>query len=208
MNFRKQYQWLMPMIIFIGALLIGRMVRTGSVMFLFIPWNLILAVVPLYISYHLVKTNSRIGAGVLMLLWLLFFPNAMYIITDLFHLVKREHVPLWYDLILLFSSAILGAIMGFLSVINVEQYLRRFINHRSIPWVILSFFLLCGYGVYLGRYLRWNSWDVIADPVSLMGDMLQDIIHPFRNKQCWMLTLFFGVWLQIMYRYFKKVRIG
>lgn len=208
MNFTQKYKWLMPMFLFICALLIGRVIRTGSIMFLFIPWNLFLALVPLYFSFKLIKTNNKAISIVLFTAWLLFFPNAMYIITDLFHLHERPCIPLWYDLIILFSSAVLGVVIGYLSVLNVEAYIRRHIKRRNIPVIILSFFLLCGYGIYLGRYLRWNSWDIITDPFALLADMVQDIIHPFRNKECWFLTMLFGVWLYIMYKYFKRFKLN
>jgi uncharacterized membrane protein len=208
MNFKQKYSWLTPMFMFIGILIIGRLIRTSSMMFLFIPWNLFLAIVPLYLSFKLLQTTGKTLSALIFLSWLLFFPNAMYIITDLFHLQERPKIPLWYDLILLFSSAILGVIMGYLSVLNVELYLRRHIKSRSIPFVILSFFLLCGYGIYLGRYLRWNSWDIITDPFTLAADMAQDVVHPFRNKECWLLTVLFGIWLYIMYKYFKKLPLA
>ena len=137
--------------------------------------------------------------------WLLFFPNAMYIITDIFHLRERPGIPEWYDLLILFSAAMSGVIVGFLSLQNVEQYLNTRIDKKYIPWVILSFFLLCGYGIYLGRYLRWNSWDIITQPVSLLTDIKQDILHPIRNDQSWMLSTLFGIWLYILYKYFKRL---
>ena len=136
--------------------------------------------------------------------WLLFFPNAMYIITDIFHLKEHPDVPQWYDLLILFSAAISGVIMGFLSLQNVEQYLRRNISYKLVPWVVLSFLILSGYGIYLGRYLRWNSWNIITQPISLLVDIKQDVFHPIRNNQCWMLSVLFGVWLHVLYRYFKK----
>ena len=208
MNFKQKYKWLLPMFVFIGLLLIGRVIRTGTVTFLFIPWNLLLAGVPLYFSYKLIQSTDRKMAVTLFLVWLLFFPNSMYIITDLFHLQERPFIPLWYDLIILFSSAMLGIILGYLSVVNVEVYIRRHIKSRNIPIALLSFFLLCGYGIYLGRYLRWNSWDIVTQPFSILTDMIQDVIHPFRNKECWLLTSLFGTWLHIMYWYVKKLRAG
>lgn len=195
------------MFLFIGFMLTGRILRTGSFSFLFLPWNLFLALIPLYLSHKLSQTQGKKTAVAIFLLWLLFFPNAMYIITDLFHLHERPFIPLWYDLMLLFSSAVLGVIMGYISMINVEQFIKQHIKRRNIAWITVGFFLLSGYGVYLGRYLRWNSWDIVADPFSLLADIWQDIIHPFHNKECWLLTVILGGWLYIMYKYFKKLFI-
>jgi uncharacterized membrane protein len=206
MNFLKTYRWLLPMLLFTGALLIGRMVHSRSFQFMFIPWNLFLALVPLVFSYKLSKSTSKMAQCIYLCLWLLFFPNSMYIVTDLFHLKVRPHVPQWYDLLILFTAAINGLIMGFLSLRDVEQHLHPKINRRYLPVILLSLFCLCGYGIYLGRYLRWNSWDIVTDPLSLLWDVKDDVFHPFRNIQAWMLSSLFGIWLYIMYVYFKRVK--
>jgi len=207
MNFRQKYKWLMPLLLFTGCLLVGRVIRTHSLALVFIPWNLFLAFVPLFFSYRLLKTGNKIVAAIYLVAWLVFFPNAMYIITDLFHLKKMHHVPEWYDLLILFSAAITGVIAGYLSLHNVERYVGKIVNGKHVEFLTLSIFLLCGYGIYLGRYLRWNSWDLIADPFSLLDDIRDDVFHPFHNKECWLLTLLFGVWLHIMYKYFKKLPV-
>ena len=192
--------------LFIGGLIMSRVFYTHTIALLFIPWNLFLAVIPLYLSFRLHKTTNSHTGWLLVGAWLLFFPNAMYIITDIFHLKDDRGVPPWYDLLILFSSAISGVIVGFLSLQNVEKYLQRQINGKYISGIIFFFFILCGYGIYLGRYLRWNSWDIITQPFSLLLDIKQDVLHPVRNNQCWMLSILFGVWLQILYKYFKKLK--
>lgn len=206
MSFIQKYKWLMPMCIFIAAMLIVRVIYSGSFMFLFIPWNLFLVVVPLFFSYRIRQRSSKIAVSLYLAGWLLFFPNAMYIVTDLFHLHERPGVPLWYDLLILFSSALLGVIMGFLSLRNVERYLYRHIKRQFMPFLLFSCFILCGYGIYLGRYLRWNSWDIVTQPILLLSDIKQNVVHPFRNIECWLLTLLFGIWLCLLYKYFKKLR--
>ena len=205
MNFFEKYKWLIPMQLFIGGLIISRVLYTHSTAFLFIPWNLFLAIIPLYLSFRLQKTTNNHTGWLLIGAWLLFFPNAMYIITDIFHLKDDRGVPPWYDLLILFSSAISGVIVGFLSLRNVETYLVRQMGNRYISAIVFGFFFLCGYGIYLGRYLRWNSWDIVTQPFSLLLDIKQDVLHPWRNNQCWMLSILFGVWLHILYRYFKGV---
>lgn len=169
-------------------------------------WNLFLAVIPLYFSFQLSQVKTRKAGWLYLCAWLLFFPNAMYIVTDLFHLKDHPGIPKWYDLLILISAAITGVIMGFLSLFTVERYLCRIVGNRYMKLIISGCFFLCGYGVYLGRYLRWNSWDIITQPFSLFTDIAMDIIHPFRNIQCWTLSLLFGIWLYILYSYFKKFR--
>ena len=196
------------MFLFTGCLLIGRVIHSHSLEMIFIPWNLFLAILPLYFSYRLEIDSNKMVTTFCFIAWLVFFPNAMYIITDLFHLKKMHRIPEWYDLLLLFSAAITGTIIGYLSLHNVERFLARYIKAGYVQVILVCFFLLCGYGIYLGRYLRWNSWDIIADPFSLLDDVKDDIFHPFHNRGCWLLTLLFGVWLQILYSYFKKLRFN
>ncbi len=205
-DFISKYNWLKPALLFTLTLIVCRMVYSLSVIFLFIPWNLLLAAVPLFFSYKLNTAQTEKRGYAFLALWLLFFPNAMYIMTDLFHLKQREGVPLWYDLLILFSAATTGIIMGFVSLLNVERYLQKKIPARYISWAIFGFFMLCGYGIYLGRYLRWNSWDIVAQPSGLLSDVLYDFVHPFRNRECWILTLLFGVWMHILYKYFKRIK--
>jgi uncharacterized membrane protein len=205
-SFIRKYQWLKPALLFTFSLLLCRIVYSQSFVFLFIPWNIFLAIVPLYFSYQLNRIRTDKGAYAYLALWLLFFPNAMYIVTDLFHLRPRVDVPLWYDLLILLSAAITGVIIGFMSLLEVERFLQRKIPARYVPRIISGFFVLCGYGIYLGRYLRWNSWDILMQPGSLAADIVCHIIHPFRNMECWILTVLFGLWMHIMYRYFKGIK--
>jgi uncharacterized membrane protein len=196
----------MPIILFTASLLIGRVIYTGSPMFLFIAWNLFLAIAPLYFSHKLVNTADKRKAWLLLGAWLLFFPNAMYIVTDLFHLQDDSEIPMWFDLLILFSAALTGVIIGFLSLQNVEKYLGEKLPGKYMKWALASLFFLCGYGIYLGRYLRWNSWDIVVQPIPLFSDIRQDVFHPFRNFECWLLSVLFGTWLYILYKYFIKFK--
>ena len=205
MNFYKKYKWLLPLLGFTTVMLMARMIYTWSVMFAFIPWNLFLAGIPLAFSYLLVKTNDNVVAWCMFGLWLLFFPNAMYIVTDMFHLKENPDTPQWFDLLLLFSAALNGVIIGMLSLYNAEQFLRKNVPVKYVPLIVFSLFLLCGYGIYLGRYLRWNSWDIFTQPLLVLLDIKNDVRHPIRNNQSWMLSTLFATWLYILYKYIKRI---
>ncbi len=208
--FLKSYRWLFPSLLFTVAMLGLRVERTGAVTFCFLLWNLFLAAVPLFFS-HLARRVSETrpfifwacAAG-----WLLFFPNALYITTDLFHLRHRPPVPLWFDLLLLLSAAVNGALYGFLSLSNMEAALRARISRRSMRVIIAGLMGLCGFGIYLGRYLRYNSWDVAAAPGSLLGDIADHVLHPFQHIQAWGLTAAFAVWMYLLYRAFRRIGAG
>ena len=206
MQFIKKYQWLLPSLLFTAALLAIRMVHTRSIAFLFLPWNLVLAAFPLIFSYKLLQIKNTYLSWGMFGLWLLFFPNAMYIVTDLFHLKEGAPVPQWFDLLLLFSAALNGVIMGLVSLRNAEIFLHKKVGKRLVPVIICCIFLLCGYGIYLGRYLRWNSWDIFTQPHLLLWDIAMDVRHPFQNEQSWMVTSLFGIWMYILYRYFSRIR--
>jgi len=122
-------------------------------------------------------------------------------------LQKLHKIPEWYDLLLLFSAAITGAIIGYISLFNVERFLHRQLKRRLVEIILIAVFLISGYGIYLGRYLRWNSWDIVADPFSLLDDVMDDIFHPFQNRSCWLLTILFGIWMYLVFRLLKQVKI-
>jgi uncharacterized membrane protein len=203
MDFVRAYKWLWPSLAFTVLLIIGRVVYTFQFTFLFLIWNLFLAILPLWFSHKLETALGR-KAWAYAGLWLLFFPNAMYIVTDLFHLRQREEIPMWYDLLLLLSAALNGVIMGFHSLHTIERWLSGFIRRRYISVVVFQLLYLCGYGIYLGRYERWNSWDIISNPFSLLLSMMRHVIHPFRNMDIWTLSTAFAIWMYLLYRYLPK----
>ena len=153
-------------------LVIVRVWYSHELTFIFMPWNLLLAYIPyklLQISRsYIAASGNKIGFGLIFFIWLLFIPNAFYMITDLFHLYQRERVPLWFDLILLMSYAWNGMILGMLSVREMEKLLV--VRLPRLPGVIFiaGIMFLNSLGVYLGRYLRFNSWDIVADPFNLV----------------------------------------
>jgi len=116
----KKYSVHLPFFIsmsFTGLVLVFRIFYSGSVMYLFLAWNLFHAWIPLVLSSYLAKSHqSKYLQWVLLAGWLLFFPNSLYIITDLVHLRKRQNVPLWFDSILLVSAILNGMMMAYASL--------------------------------------------------------------------------------------------
>lgn len=147
----------------------------------FMNWNLFLAWVPLALNTARTLINSGlqrfevgararvVGLAPLDLAWFLFLPNAPYLVTDLMHLSARPPVPLWFDLLMFCGFAATGCWLG---VVSLEAALCRLSSARVKTWASLLVCLACGYGVYLGRFWRFNSWDVVAAPLtSLLGPM-------------------------------------
>jgi uncharacterized membrane protein len=138
------------------------------------------------------------------MLWLLFFPNSAYIITDLFHFYERPPIAPWYDLILLFSTAINGLIAGFISLTEVENWLKKQVDTKYIQPILGFILLLSSFGIYLGRYLRFNSWDIIIHPFRLSKGIASHLLYPTTYTQSWLLTITFGIWFYLFYNGFKK----
>lgn len=200
----KKYNWLMPSLLFTLSLISIRVFKTQSIMFTFLAWNLFLGMLPLYFSLRCRHASSRSTMIAWLAVWLLFFPNSIYIVTDLFHLQERDEMPLWYDLVLLSSAAVNGIVYGMLSLHNIERKLRHYTSRAKVDTIIFTALFLCGYGIYLGRYMRWNSWDIITSPLSLMQDVCYHVLHPVRNHSIWLLSGVFGVWMYLLYNLVRK----
>ncbi|MEL6865155.1 MAG: DUF1361 domain-containing protein [Bacteroidota bacterium] len=138
--------------------------------------------------------------GLALVAWLLFFPNAPYILTDLLHLKSRAPIPYWYDLMLLLSFAWTGLMLGYLSLYEVQ----RFIAQRSQPWLarlaVGMALPLCAIGVYIGRYRRWNSWDVLTRPGELLSDSIQTLLPPHVEIGTVGMILVFTIFLFLGYQ--------
>ena len=183
-------------------LVVGRVLMTGHGTFLFLVWNLFLAVIPFALSTMLGTARGPLRARLLVPVgaaWLLFFPNAPYILTDLFHLERRAGVPLWYDLALILSCAWNGLMLAYASLADMQRLVAGRLGVGA-GWAFATVaLLLSSFGIYLGRYLRFNSWDVLANPLTLFFDIVNRILHPFSFPGTWGVTLVFGLFLLVGY---------
>ncbi|HEX3251574.1 MAG TPA: DUF1361 domain-containing protein [Pyrinomonadaceae bacterium] len=179
-----------------------RIDRTGSFYYRFLLGNLFLACVPLFLSTVLrvinrLRLHWTMMAGV-SCLWLLFLPNAPYILTDILHLTRTSDAPAWYDLALLLSCSGTGLLLGYLSLIDVQRIVARRFN-PLLGWLFAIVSLgLSGFAIYLGRFLRWNSWDVLVTPTRLL-EIAGAVMHPVANVHALSVTLIFGVILTLGY---------
>ena len=189
--------------------------------FLFLNWNLFLAFIPWALSSLLMVYPklqvSKVAVITLLATWLLFFPNAPYILTDLFHLNHNASMPMWYDLLLILSFAWVGLLFGFMSLWDIEKILatywedsrlkKRWKANIAIPFVSMGLLFLGSFGIYLGRYLRWNSWDIIQEPFAIIYDIGDRLINPFSHPRTWGVTLFMWLFLSLVYWSLKFIRL-
>lgn len=185
-------------------LLIVRIVVSGQLTFAFLAWNLFLAWIPFAISQRITGVQNRWQILLLFCAWLLFLPNAPYIITDFLHLKPRWPIPYWYDVLLLFSAALNGLLLGLVSLSTVEKFLVGRYGNRISALLILCSFFLCAFGIYMGRYLRWNSWDIITNPGAIAADVLERIFNPFDHFGTWAVTFLFGSFFYVIYYSIKN----
>lgn len=153
--------------------------NSRSTTFMYLIWNLFLAWVPYLISLSLEKLPAKkLLAVPVLLAWLVFFPNAPYIVTDLLHVRYRYGVPLWYDVMTLFSFAWTGLMLGYLSLMEVQRFLEKRLEEKQARALVWAAILLCSFGVYVGRYQRWNSWDLFTQPYQLFWEVAAVVTHP------------------------------
>lgn len=139
-------------------------------------------------------------------LWLLFFPNAPYIMTDLFHLKPKVGAPFWYDLMLLLSYSFNGFFLGFLSLMSIEKQVTILYGKTFSKIIAFISLIACSIGVYVGRYLRWNSWDVFTKPFSLFQELQDQDFYPIQDSEILRFTLIFSLFLTMNYLILKKFR--
>jgi uncharacterized membrane protein len=186
-------------------LLCARIVYADSLAHIGLLWNLCLAWLPMLaalIVYNLRKRDAAHAWALIVpcaFLWLLFFPNAPYILTDILHLQARVGVPLWYDLILLIAFAWTGTFLGLVSLYLMHTLVRRAAGSAA-GWVFtLGVLALTGFGVYLGRFPRWNSWDLFVSPVALLVDIWQRLRHPLAQPRTVVFSGLFSLCVTTMY---------
>ncbi|WP_417589772.1 DUF1361 domain-containing protein [Owenweeksia hongkongensis] len=204
-NWLIQRQSIVFSIILCMALITARVLYTSSILYLFLVWNLILAGIPYLLSEKL-KTRNRMKLSTISLsvLLILFLPNAPYITTDLFHLRGNFGDSIWYDTLLILSFAWSGLLLFFHSLNNINAFMRQWLPHGKRVLLLVAIILLCAYGIYIGRYLRFNSWDVVSNPFSLLSQMLDHVMNPFSHPRTWGMTLLYGAFLGLSYLSFRK----
>jgi uncharacterized membrane protein len=168
--------------LFTLAMLAARMAYTGTRGHGWLAWNLFLAWIPFALAlllYALARAGAPLRALVPFgLLWLVFFPNAPYLVTDLKHIGPGGRVPVLYDVLLLSAAAWTGLLLGLTSLFLVHMVVRRLVGAVNAWALVVAVLALSSFGIYLGRVQRWNSWDVVANPVPLGAQLLQGLAHP------------------------------
>jgi uncharacterized membrane protein len=160
--------------------------HTGDSFYEFLVWNLILAWVPFVLAlaaYASARRKMTVAAVAFSALWLIFFPNAPYLLTDFIHLHETPETPLWYDGLMLAAFAWTGLLLGFASLYLMQMMWRRAAGTLASWLGVVAALALGSFGVYLGRFPRFNSWDALVRPRSIAHVIATELENPFQNPR-------------------------
>ncbi|MGZ8708504.1 MAG: DUF1361 domain-containing protein [Gaiellaceae bacterium] len=203
---RAIYAALALLSLFSVALIVVRYLHSQEPFFGGLIWNLFLAWIPFGLSI-VVYDRHRAGARRLSLLpfaalWLLFLPNAPYILTDFKHLVPSPNVPLWVDVVVIAAPAWTGMLLGFLSLYLVQAVVRDLAGPLVAWGAAVGALGLSSFGIYLGRVLRWNSWDLLADP-RLLSQLDGIVVEPRAIAMTVLLSGFLTLSYLVVYAFMR-----
>lgn len=178
--------------------------RNHSLTYSFLPWNLFLAWLPLGFALALVRVLRRKlwsswSAVGLSLLWLGFLPNSFYMISDFIHLQEVPTVDVLYDAVMFTSFIYVGVVLGMTSLYLVHRELRRRFMPPTTTLLVATILLLCSFAIYIGRDLRWNTWDILLNPAGLLFDLSERFIYPHQYPDMFLTVVAFFVLLGSMY---------
>lgn len=188
------------------AMILVREAYSGEPVHRYLAWNLFLAWVPLVFAV-VVYDGVRRGMRLLPLLafaalWLLFFPNAPYLVTDLKYVGEFQDVPLWYDVVLLSTGAWAGLALGFISLYLMHAVARRLWGALNAWLAVAGVIVLSSFGIFLGRFERWNSWDVFTSPGPRAEQLLDGLANPLDYPRALAVTAVFTAFLGSTYLVF------
>ena len=187
------------LMLFSFAILFIRISITKTLYYSFLVWNVFLAVIPYIITMYLSdkKKLNKINFAIFFAVWLAFLPNAPYIITDLFHLSRSTFNNIWIDTLVISTFAITGMLLFYFSLFQMKNLLIEFLSRKKSEAIIITTIFLSAFGIYIGRFLRYNSWEILSDPLQLFSDIINMVIYPIENKDVWLFTICFGLFLWI-----------
>lgn len=186
---------------FCGGLIAYQSFITSNYTYFFLVWNLFLAWVPLFFALiwqKRLEMNKPLAAWKqfgLFGLCLLFWPNAPYLITDLVHLNRWINPAQWTDIIVFFTAASTGLLLGLYCLYKLHQILALTFNECKCRLMIVGTIILSSYGIYLGRVQRWNSWDIITKPHQLIMDSFVQL----GSAEAWSIIIGFSLFLGFSY---------
>lgn len=200
------YELVVPAIAAGAALILfAADVLTGdSLAQLYLLWNLFLAGLPLLLTSWLRWTLTRKAwsswEGLMVsAVWLAFLPNSFYMVSDFIHLADVNTDRLLFNAVMFTAFVYAALLFGFASLYRVHNELLRRLHRRTAWFIVCAILAACCVAIYIGRDLRWNSWDVLIDPAGLLFDLSARLLHPSQYLQVLTVVLPFFILLTAMY---------
>ena len=187
-----------------AVLFIVRVQQSQNIRYWFLLWNLVLAWVPLGLVLVL-RERLRLTRWLtwqnvtLSILWIGFLPNSFYLVSDLVHLHSTGEVSLIFDSVLFMSFIFNGFISGFASLYLMHVQLIPRFRREYVHGVVAAVLLLCSFAIYLGRDLRWNTWDILVNPAGILFDVSERVINPLTHSEVFSTTALFFLLLGSIY---------
>jgi uncharacterized membrane protein len=196
------------------ALVFARVAYTDSERHLGLIWNLFLAWIPFMLAYFAHAVSWRRASLYLIIpgiafLWLIFFPNAPYMLTDLQDLARSAtDAPLWYDVIVVVWCSWTGMLLGVISLYLMQNIIVRSFGRRAGWLFVFAISALSSFGIYIGRFVRLNSWDILQNPAETAQEILGIVIDPSRRLAAFTLlyTIFFLFVFLLLYSFSHMLR--
>ena len=188
------------------ALLLLRVKITHSMYLLFLIWNLFLAIIPYVLSSNIYNnffdSTKKIQNIISLFIWLLFIPNTFYILTDFTHVHFKSVFQFGLDILIFTSFSLAGFYAGLLSFNQIHQLTIAKYGRKIGNLFIIFISFLSAFGIYLGRVLRFNSWDIISKPIALTYRSIQALF----NLETFIYTFQLGIIILISYLLFYHLK--
>lgn len=181
-----------------------RLIGAENFRYWFMLWNLFLAWIAPLVAWWLVRrlhttawrTWQNIGLTVI---WLGFLPNSFYMVSDLIHIQQTGEVSIIFDAVLFTSFILNGFIAGYIGTFFLHRQLLQRLSVKRAYALVIGAFALSSYAIYLGRVLRWNTWDAVLHPAGLLFDVSDNILNPMSHPQAFVVTLSFTLLITAFY---------
>lgn len=196
---KNPYRFISSLAVFssIGPILLfARVIGSDSMRYVFLIWNLALAALVPLLAWWLISRICVHGwlhwqQIFLTIIWISFLPNSFYLITDYIHLRETYEASLLYDVTMMTSFVLSGLILGMTSVYLVHKQLEKRFKAQDAWLIVGAIFLASSFAIYLGRYTRWNTWDIILRPAGLLFDVSDRFVNPAAHGDTYLTTLVF-----------------
>lgn len=184
-------------------LVLLRYLLTLDLYYFFLLWNLFLAAIPFAVTQFTPERILKKYLFPILGAWLAFLPNSFYVFTDLIHI--QYSTMKVYDTFMVLCFAMLSSYFGYASLLKMNDFLPKNISDLMNHFLNISVLFICSFGIYLGRFLRYNSWNILSDPFHLLRDCISFVRFPRENLHVWIFTTAFGILLSCLFIIFQKL---